>query len=652
MDSHPFISPKLTLDTAMLSPRTTKSLISTLSTDYTDKPMPKDAVTKILADTKVKSGFSHDQVPELSFLGTEADGLSLGASQPFIMTPFCPTSFKAEAEVPFSPAQTEEERLQLELQLRGKLVNEQNLKLAALEVNIEQAKAELGRLRERFVNITKDKTNAKNSAGNTAPSKKKEESKAKATSNGTDGKSQPRYWTTAEHNRFLEGLDKFGTKDVKAIALHVGTRSATQVRTHAQKYWLRLSRDAKRSREGKDGKSGKDINEMVDGDHHELENIIPEGTYAIDDPIRDLIADTSLGTVSVLGDNSNHSSAKSKAGSKKRKAASQAPATTSNTIGGATLSHMPQSQRCTITLMEAMLCGDGSLIPPTSTWTREHMSALLNGLKEFGHETDFTKRWSSINQKFLPTKSVAEIEEFYHMFRKHCEEQSAHKKVAAAAAGAIAAGATGAPVGGAASLASLGMDMNAAGTSGVSTTTTTATTTTTTTAAGKKGSTEGPASKKRRIQKSLTVGVKCTPTTGTVTRITDGGLMTPLSPGPMLGPLSPAVGTPLGINSDPLTPTLLSMMTGERTPFFDGQFDYPGTQFPMLLSPSASLPMSNADIFQSTSFSPVPLLTGQTPPITPRGDALGLSGGGHLDIDPTTFDLSNSDIFAWEGAGH
>ena len=51
-----------------------------------------------------------------------------------------------------------------------------------------------------------------------------------------------RYWTPDEHQRFLEGLKKFGYKNVKSIADHVQTRSATQVRTHAQKYFQRLER--------------------------------------------------------------------------------------------------------------------------------------------------------------------------------------------------------------------------------------------------------------------------------------------------------------------------------------------------------------------------------------------------------------------------
>eukprot|EP00186_Timspurckia_oligopyrenoides_P003977 CAMPEP_0182450368 /NCGR_PEP_ID=MMETSP1172-20130603/40815_1 /TAXON_ID=708627 /ORGANISM="Timspurckia oligopyrenoides, Strain CCMP3278" /LENGTH=848 /DNA_ID=CAMNT_0024647953 /DNA_START=220 /DNA_END=2766 /DNA_ORIENTATION=- len=60
-------------------------------------------------------------------------------------------------------------------------------------------------------------------------------------------KGSSRYWTGEEHERFLEGLNLYGHKDIKNIAKHVGTRNPTQVRTHAQKYYLRLSREAQRS---------------------------------------------------------------------------------------------------------------------------------------------------------------------------------------------------------------------------------------------------------------------------------------------------------------------------------------------------------------------------------------------------------------------
>lgn len=41
-------------------------------------------------------------------------------------------------------------------------------------------------------------------------------------------------WSDAEHNLFLEGIDKFG-KDWKKVEEFVGTRSSTQARSHAQK---------------------------------------------------------------------------------------------------------------------------------------------------------------------------------------------------------------------------------------------------------------------------------------------------------------------------------------------------------------------------------------------------------------------------------
>eukprot|EP00960_Hanusia_phi_P010586 310402-Hanusia_phi.AAC.2 len=68
-------------------------------------------------------------------------------------------------------------------------------------------------------------------------------------------------WTAEEHERFLEALDKYGTQQVarqsnesgrvfvglgngvaKQIAAHVKTRSVLQVRSHAQKFFLKQNR--------------------------------------------------------------------------------------------------------------------------------------------------------------------------------------------------------------------------------------------------------------------------------------------------------------------------------------------------------------------------------------------------------------------------
>lgn len=68
-------------------------------------------------------------------------------------------------------------------------------------------------------------------------------------------KPQSRYWTPEEHKLFLDALEKYGPKDVKSISVYVGTRNPTQVRTHAQKYFLRLEREKTR---GKDSKGSSD----------------------------------------------------------------------------------------------------------------------------------------------------------------------------------------------------------------------------------------------------------------------------------------------------------------------------------------------------------------------------------------------------------
>ena len=54
---------------------------------------------------------------------------------------------------------------------------------------------------------------------------------------------QSRYWTDEEHSKFVEGMKLFGAKDAKKIAKHVGTRDSTQVRSHAQKYFIKLAQE-------------------------------------------------------------------------------------------------------------------------------------------------------------------------------------------------------------------------------------------------------------------------------------------------------------------------------------------------------------------------------------------------------------------------
>mmetsp|Transcript_6547 Transcript_6547/g.17557 ORF Transcript_6547/g.17557 Transcript_6547/m.17557 type:complete len:510 (-) Transcript_6547:172-1701(-) len=64
-----------------------------------------------------------------------------------------------------------------------------------------------------------------------------------------------RYWGRGEHERFLEGVRLYGMKNYNTIAKLVGTRNAQQVRTHAQKFEMRLAREAARSNAPGEGAS-------------------------------------------------------------------------------------------------------------------------------------------------------------------------------------------------------------------------------------------------------------------------------------------------------------------------------------------------------------------------------------------------------------
>ncbi len=62
-----------------------------------------------------------------------------------------------------------------------------------------------------------------------------------------NGKSENKrqYWTEEEHAKFLEALQIYGPKGFNKIAEKLGTRSPAQIRSHMQKHFLKLKKQAR-----------------------------------------------------------------------------------------------------------------------------------------------------------------------------------------------------------------------------------------------------------------------------------------------------------------------------------------------------------------------------------------------------------------------
>lgn len=71
------------------------------------------------------------------------------------------------------------------------------------------------------------------------PEEKKHNSKENM--NSAQAKSSHGRWTREEHDRFVEGLRKFG-KNWRKVEEFIGTRTGAQIRSHAQKYFNRLNK--------------------------------------------------------------------------------------------------------------------------------------------------------------------------------------------------------------------------------------------------------------------------------------------------------------------------------------------------------------------------------------------------------------------------
>ncbi|KAL4172590.1 hypothetical protein KRP22_007754 [Phytophthora ramorum] len=81
----------------------------------------------------------------------------------------------------------------------------------------------------------------------TTTKKTKKSSTKKAAVNKIKVKADPSHrhglpWTTDEHDRFLQGLERYPSGPWKTVAAFVGTRTPRQTMTHAQKYRQKIQR--------------------------------------------------------------------------------------------------------------------------------------------------------------------------------------------------------------------------------------------------------------------------------------------------------------------------------------------------------------------------------------------------------------------------
>lgn len=83
---------------------------------------------------------------------------------------------------------------------------------------------------------TKEKSTSRSSSNDGNPQARDKEKREKAENNQNSVQGR---WSKIEHERFIEAIKKFG-KDWKSVESFIESRSGSQIRSHAQKFFNRL----------------------------------------------------------------------------------------------------------------------------------------------------------------------------------------------------------------------------------------------------------------------------------------------------------------------------------------------------------------------------------------------------------------------------
>lgn len=282
----------------------------------------------------------------------------------------------------------EQAELEYELRYRGNMIVDQQRKIQQLEDELRQARDQVDMMNNQLSTYEQDRVKEKK-------------------------KPQSRYWTPEEHQRFLEALQKYGHKDVKAISMHVSTRNATQVRTHAQKYFLRLEREKRKKEEANGGMSGSGGAGSA-GEYNNSSDDLDDDCSPDDDTLSSHVA--SISSLTLPGSPAVMMS----------DTMSTPPGTPGDSTPGTPGTPAPSSpvpvprrRRATsfITVAQARLAAqhrDSVLVGLPSTWTIEDYDLFMKGLLSMADKQDDVQTLCrTIREQYLPHHTPDEVEVCY-----------------------------------------------------------------------------------------------------------------------------------------------------------------------------------------------------------------------------------------------
>lgn len=290
---------------------------------------------------------------------------------------------------PSSLTLAEQAELEYELRYRGNMIVDQQRKIQQLEEELRQARDQVDMMNSQLSSYEQERGKDKK-------------------------KPQSRYWTPEEHQRFLEALQKYGHKDVKSISLHVSTRNATQVRTHAQKYFLRLERERRKKEEISNNDEYNSSSSIDDGGSPEQSN-------------DDVVSSVSISSLTLPGSPAV-SMMSDVVGTPPGTPGDSTPGNPSSPTGPSS-SPIPRRRRATsfITVAQARLAAqarDSVLVGLPPTWVVEDYDLFMKGLLALADkQDDVGSLCRAIREQYLPHHTPDEVEMCYRNVLKNIKQK-------------------------------------------------------------------------------------------------------------------------------------------------------------------------------------------------------------------------------------